>query len=457
MFSLLTALWALAVLAHQGYGEIVRLSPSMLLTLAAIALLLEPSSVPRLLLVVAAVFIDVGWYLPYVTNHWVLFALANLWLALGSGLLMWRLRRLPTGAEMYALHAPGLRVLAVLAYFFVMLAKLNSGFFHPEFGCAATMLGWITGKLHLPTPMPWMGTVGAWATILIEGGLPVLLCLQRTRLFAVVFGSAFHVVLGLNGFYNFSAVMLALYVPFLGDDFAERLRSVTRDEPILARLRAAWLRFSTSRFTLPVLWFLVLAAAFVPHLFGLETHRLGRLSTYSFLLLWLASEVVFVALVLRVWWSQRAGFGRLQHVGLGHPLALVPILLISLDGFAPYLGLKTEGSFTMFSNLRTEGELWNHLLLPRSMRVFDFQDDLVTIVQSSDPFLNGLDAQMVQFQLRSHLSTRPDVALEYSVAGTVRKVARAADDPNLAPVDRILGKLFWFKTVYDPDRNICTH
>jgi hypothetical protein len=40
-----------------------------------------------------------------------------------------------------------------------------------------------------------------------------------------------------------------------------------------------------------------------------------------------------------------------------------------LNGFSPYLGLKFNYSFAMFSNLRVDEARWNHLILPEWVRL----------------------------------------------------------------------------------------
>ena len=37
----------------------------------------------------------------------------------------------------------------------------------------------------------------------------------------------------------------------------------------------------------------------------------------------------------------------------------------------------------MYSNLQTEGPHWNHELVPQDVQVFEYQDDLVRILDSS--------------------------------------------------------------------------
>lgn len=46
----------------------------------------------------------------------------------------------------------------------------------------------------------------------------------------------------------------------------------------------------------------------------------------------------------------------------------------------PYLGLRTAGTFSMFSNLRTEGDISNHLLLAANPLKMWYQEDVVEIL-----------------------------------------------------------------------------
>ena len=317
MFALQNFFWAVAVGTHLAQGEIVRPTPSLLLTLVGTALLVRPSSVPLLLCVIAGQLLDVALHLPVVADHWALLAVAGLWLLLGTGLLALKNRRLPSAAEVYALHAPGLCLLLLVGYLFVTLAKIDAGFPDPRLACSAT--------------------------ILLEGGILLLLCLRRTRVLGLVIGCVFHIALGVGGAYDFAAVILALYVPLLGEDFAPRLRAVLARVPSAQRAFALWLRFAHARATLPVLLLLALALAFVPGLLGLDPRMTERVATSTYRLLWMDPAGLLLTMILAVWWFERAGLTYSVRIALGHPLALVPLALITLLGLRSYLGLQTAG------------------------------------------------------------------------------------------------------------------
>jgi hypothetical protein len=59
-------------------------------------------------------------------------------------------------------------------------------------------------------------------------------------------------------------------------------------------------------------------------------------------------------------------------------------VLVFVNGAGPYVGLKTESSFSMFSNLRTAGERSNHLLVRRPLQLLVEGTDLVEIISTSD-------------------------------------------------------------------------
>ena len=60
----------------------------------------------------------------------------------------------------------------------------------------------------LPLPAPrTIGPLAVYATLAVEGSIPVLLSFRRTRTLGVMVAVAMHVVFGLAGYYGFSATM----------------------------------------------------------------------------------------------------------------------------------------------------------------------------------------------------------------------------------------------------------
>jgi hypothetical protein len=77
-----------------------------------------------------------------------------------------------------------------------------------------------------------------------------------------------------------------------------------------------------------------------------------------FLVVWdVYGAVLIVAFAAHIW-RNRSATGQLVPLPFALPartLLVVPIAVF-LNGVMPYLGLKTETSWAMFSNLRTEGD-----------------------------------------------------------------------------------------------------
>ena len=59
------------------------------------------------------------------------------------------------------------------------------------------------------------------------------------------------------------------------------------------------------------------------------------------------------------------------------------MLLAVLNGLCPYLGLKTQATWSMLSNLHVEGGKTNHWLVPASAQVFGYARDCVTVTKAT--------------------------------------------------------------------------
>jgi hypothetical protein len=145
---------------------------------------------------------------------------------------------------------------------------------------------------------------------------------------------------------------------------------------------------------------------------------------------------------------------------VANPILVIAPLVVLLNGMSPYLGLKTENSFTMYSNLRTEAGYWNHSFMPQSMQVFGMQDRLVRVVSSTDEELQEAAADEVQltwFAFTSRASRRPHDSVTYERDGTIHEVVRIGSDPALSEgPDPVLDRLLWFRAVPIAQGSFCT-
>lgn len=459
-FAMLAFLLAAAVLFHQALlGDWEVLSPHALVTLAALWTLFRPHSVRRFFLLLTAVVGAWAVDMPAVSNHWMLMGLAivGAFIALGWGAIRSERDLFEPGA-LFVRLAPYLRILVLLVYAFAALAKVNHSFLDPALSCGVAMYRELLDRIGLPHYAEWQQPFAIYGTIGIEAALPLLLAVRRTRLLGVACGVAFHTVLAVAGHVPFSGFAMAFYALFLPDDMPARARGMLAEHPraVAALGRFASLARARLAFPLAALAFLLLASliTYVPW-DGLELaiERAVQITflVYALLLSGLASFL----LRLGGSFTYRPGFLRLAH-----PVWFIGPALVVLNGVSPYMGLKTQSTFTMYSNLQTEVGRWNHLVVPEEMQLFTFQDDLVRVVDANrDSGLGryaGTDTELVLFAMRTYADARPDTRLVYATDGHVRTAARVGDDPLVGQSPNpLLRKLLFFRDVPPPALNQC--
>ena len=139
----------------------------------------------------------------------------------------------------------------------------------------------------------------------------------------------------------------------------------------------------------------------------------------------------------------------------------IPVLLVVFNGATPYLGIKNQTSFAMFSNLRTEGGRTNHLLIDEAAKPIDHADDLVRIVESADPQLAALVEhahRIPWFELRDyvHRSRAVDVTFEHDGQSVT---LRSRDDVArlVPPVPWLARKLRYYRALPPEGVGACDH
>lgn len=141
----------------------------------------------------------------------------------------------------------------------------------------------------------------------------------------------------------------------------------------------------------------------------------------------------------------------------------VPVLVLA-SGLSPYLGLGTDRAFSMYSNLRTEGDRSNHFLVPAGVQVFGYQRDLVQVLGSSALRLErlarrGLLVPYAEFRaiLSEETSAAPDVSVSFVRLGERHAIGAARRDSSLAlPVSWPARKWLRFRPVEVTGRRRCT-
>jgi hypothetical protein len=142
-------------------------------------------------------------------------------------------------------------------------------------------------------------------------------------------------------------------------------------------------------------------------------------------------------------------------------LLIFPALLVA-NGLLPYLGGKTETSFAMYSNLRTEGGVSNHWLIPPTVQVWGYQRDLVKIRHTSVRRIQRLanrGFQWTYFEFKAMMSEFPNASVTYERNGVVTSLRRVRDDPEFVRAeDTLMRKMLKFRPIaIDETRAPCIH
>ena len=453
-------LWALAHLVHlfnQAGGADLSgavWEPLTLLVLAATLLvLLRPTSAWRLAVLALAQLLHFGADLPGVANHWHIVAAVNAGL-LAALVTARRRNREDVGNTALATLLPYARLALILAYGTAALAKLNTAFLDTAHSCAVSMYHDYTaifaalglGRPSIPEAvLPW-GIAGA------ELVIAILLVVPRTRALGAVLAVVFHFWMAASPailVFDFTFVLIAVAFLFLPPQAGAQLV----DELRALRAERAWARWLFSR---PVLWAVlaVVAAVAVQRdaLLGEEGFTLVRWG--SLLACGVLATVVFVVTAWRVRGEPVVGQTPARARGA---VQLTLVALLVANALAPFAGGKTVGTFAMFSNLSTEQQESNHLLLPR-LPVDTAQDDLVEIVEAEDEDLAELGEEgwlLSHHELRRHLADAPETSITYERDGEVVALDRAADDPGLVSLDPVRHRLIGHRPV-DPDGPECS-
>jgi hypothetical protein len=460
-FRVFTVLWAGATLFHQiaypnRHVGVFRYA----LTIAALWVLLRPSSVVRLAVLAVAQLALVAYYMPqFVTNHWIFTSFVNLTILAAMAVVAWRSRSLRIeGGELFATYAPFVRIEVLILYFYAVLHKLNTDFLAPASSCAMDHYTAIAARYPMLPTGGWVAVAAIWGTLVVEAAIPLMLVFRRTRVAGVLLGIAFHFLLAMNPehrFYNFSAMIFAAYFLFVPFDYTRSVRALAERFAVGRRLLA---QAGTGELQGHIRQVLTGAIALLTVLFlvGFDQNRyrilIGAI-VYGNRVLWMvyggALLVVFAYAVVR--WNVTDASARLVSFRPRPAILLAFPALVLLNGFSPYLGLKTETSFSMFSNLRTEAGVSNHLFLPRSFRIAGYQDDLVEIVESSERSFSrfaeeGKVLPYLEFHRRAAMN--PEHRVSYERAGELHVVDRIADHPELAtPPPLLQRKLGHFRPI----------
>jgi hypothetical protein len=312
-------------------------------------------------------FTDVG-------NHNNIFLLCNFFFIAAIIYASLRPEVVAGDDDLFEILKPPLRVIVSLVYFFAGFHKLNADFLLPVTGCAAGFFDGILAVLRLPSiALPDFVVFGVSVSVLAwELGGGVLLWVRRLQGPVLLVCWGMHSLLAQIVFFDFSSLAFALMLTFIPRSYWDLIK-----EKSMVRMGPIPLHRVDMYFYANVIVAVAAGIYFWQHGYQRSFHR------WQGLVLILGS-VIFMWPVIQQLFKDR---WRMKWYGVSmwnrnapRWCAVLPAFVIFF-GMNPYLGLRTAGTFTMFSNLRTEGDSSNHLLLGSNpLKLWNYQEDLVEII-----------------------------------------------------------------------------
>lgn len=435
----------------------------------------------RLLLVgIAAAAKLLYFELPALPQGYLFGAITTLFLCYAIGRLLFRAPTVSGGDAYLGKVAPVLRAAVAIMYVWAGTQKLNWDYFDPAVSCAT--------KLHVEIASYFGGLVptGSWThvtvavvSLILEFGIPLLLFIPRTRYLGFVCAVLFHLWLSIHpaaGIFSFTSLILAILVLFIPMEMGRelqtlwnrQLRRLGGGEIERGRRRARTLAITAFFVTLAIQATLYLTIARSYEVF----HTANRVGFFAFFAwgLWIG------ACYLIAGWKAEMAKAPLPHRA-SPGLAWIGLIPVILNGVWPWVGGRTQTSFSMYSNLRSEAA-GNHMFLRRA-DVFDLQNDMVEVLTSApdilgpshrprgiQQFANPGHRLLPWFEFRRLVSEMDgDFEVSYARAGTTgehslgRKEGVPHGDPAaFEPLPLLARKFLWFRRLDSLDEPmVCTH
>ncbi len=434
---------------------------------------------PRFLLFIIAVMTKALYFLiPGIPHSYLPGALTTLFLLIATGRLLFKSPPVVQGEAFFNKVAPVLRAAVVIVYFWAAIQKTNWDYLNPDVSCAAILHVKIASYFGglVPTAR-WTLYAAVWGSLLFEFAIPILLLIKRTRLVGLIAAVWFHLWLGIYpaaGVYSFTSIILALLFLFYPQSWGENLQQLWnrqlkwlgRGNPVRGRRIAVWTIVAAFFITLIIQGTLYLTRERSFAVF-LTANRIGFYTFYVWGC-WLGACYLIAA------WNSRKKSRELPNRS-SKTLAWVGLVLVIANGFLPWLGSRTQTSYSMYSNLRTEGK-GNHVFL-RRINLFGLQNDMVKVIGSEpnilspthrprgiQQFANPGHTVIPWFELRRLLSEFPDdVRVKYERNGVPGEIIRSGenitgDKTAFEPIPFLARKFLWFRRLDSLDGPMhCTH
>lgn len=373
---------------------------TFLIPLLGVAFICKPSERRLWLLVIPLLLIDAVMQMPSFSNHTVLknFFLSG---ACFLGVYSWLSGK---GWNYFQPLMMGIgRQLLLIMYFFGVFHKLNTDFFNLETSCAVALWQEMAWPLNL-IDVDWFYQLSIYGALVIEALIVLCLLTKNLRHFGIVIGIAFHVLLGMSGYAlypPFSTLTIFLHICFIDEPFAKKILHSETLKSVLSKTRLLSVKA-------------ILFLAFVS--LGIS----AWVGTYAYFgLVWAILLVPFWVVIFKAAWRSPSS----ERI----PIILKPLgwnlvgIMFFLNCAAPYAGLKTAQTMSMFANLHLEGGRSNHLVFSNPPAPFGYLEDTVRVTETSGiPYLSYIkseDLSITYYTLLHYLDINPGRSVSFTRGG----------------------------------------
>lgn len=461
-----SVMWALALIfSVVSHLEDLRLANGLriglieysVLALAA-AVLIWPRHLQLLLLLSAAMATQYLFRMPVASNNQTIAFFMNLAIVAVVG-VTW-LRQLPAESareDAYEKLRIVARYLLATMYFYGIFHKINVDFLDTDASCAVALYRPLAQPFGLADNL-YGRYLAIASTFIIEAITLVCLFWKRYFAFGLIIGLIFHYIIPISGYswyMDFSSLVFALYT-----------LSVPREASIAFYQRGVQLLRLLPGRSAGATAFAALLAVCV----------LSGLLSLGVAMIWGASEITPMKAWHSIWIFVWAVVGGIAMVTMTYAaleslpykagaqvrrakwVYIFPAVLF-LSCISPYVGLKTESSIAMFSNLHTEGGTTNHLLFAKPVYLFPYQKDVAIMEDSSSPWIRSQIQRgigFVRFELERFMRYNPRDWVTFTMNGQRYERVSAANYP-MPSYNALERWLLIFKPVDYARPKTCTH
>lgn len=341
--------------------------------------------------------------------------------------------------------APYIRFLVFTLYFYAVFQKLNTDFLFSDVSCAKKLYKDInTALVILPNDLSAINFT-PYLTVIIEGLFLVLLFFSYTRNIGILAAVCFHFFLTIDpatNYTDFSSTLYPLYVFFLSDDFLDKCKR---------NLPNTFLSLIENKLLIAVcfLGFLIIFYIMFASYLSNNWSKLDQPRMIFWILYFISILSFYIISISGKWFDNK-----IQEFRLFPRIKALQILAIFyfINGTLPYLGIKTRTSFDMYSNLRVEYGISNHLIIRKPLDLLGNTSKIVKILDSSDDFLKSeyrdKNYSMTYFEFWRYLSKHQDISVKYEINNEPFYIPKVSENSEFSKTPSIfLQKALWYRPV----------